>query len=138
MWLNSLSNLALAAVAFDDRQRIKEFYERLTPYAGLNTPNSIFLYNGSVAHYLGILASKLDSDTKVIRHFEQAVEANRTMALRPQLLRTQVVFAEWLKHRGGGTNKRRLKAVLDEALSSAREMKIEPLLNRAKALCNYR
>lgn len=135
MWLNSLSNLALAAVAFDDRQRIKEFYELLSPYAGFNTPNSIFLYNGSVAHYLGILASKLDSDAKAIRYFEQAIEANQRMALRPQLLRTQVVFAEWLKHRGGGTNKRRLKAVLDEALSSAREMKIEPLLNRAKALC---
>ncbi len=138
MWLNTLCNLTLAAVAFDDRQRFKDLYERLSPYADFNTPDGIFLYDGSVAHYLGILASKLDSDATVMGYFEQAIDANQRMCFRPQLLRSQVVFAEWLKAKGEKSDANRLKALVNEALESAREMKMEPLLERARAVATNR
>jgi tetratricopeptide (TPR) repeat protein len=134
MWLNSLSNLSLAAIAFDDQQTIAELYERLKPYSGFNTPNGIFLYDGSVSHYLGLLASKRDSEAKVIRYFEQAIDANQRMSLRPQLLRTQVAFAEWLNERDGRKYKSRLKALVTEARDSARAIKNTLLLQRLEAL----
>ncbi len=134
MWLNTLSNLALAAVAFDDRPRMKELYDLLSPYAAFNTPNAIFLYDGPVAHYLGVLATKLDSDAKAIQHFEQAMEADQRMGFRSHLVRTQVVFTEWLAGRQEKKHKNRLKALVKEAFNSAREMNMGPLLKRAEAL----
>ncbi len=133
-WLNTLSNLSLAAVAFDDRRTIKQLYEMLSRYAGFNTPDGAFLYDGSVAHYLAILASKLDSDAKVIQYFEQAIDANQRMGFRPQLLRSQVVFAEWLKERDQKKHNKRLETLVDRALKSAREMKMDPFLRRVEAL----
>ncbi|MBN1653725.1 MAG: AAA family ATPase [Deltaproteobacteria bacterium] len=136
MWLNTLCNMALAAVVFSDRRTIAELYEHLAPYAGFNTPDGILLYDGSVSHYLGILASKRDRETEAVRHFEQAIESNRRMGLRPQLLRTQVVFAEWLTSTSEKKHKNRLKELRAEAHDSAREMKMALLLKRIEALTN--
>ncbi len=134
MWLNSLSNLSLAAIAFDDQQTIEELYERLKPYSEFNTPNGILLYDGSVSHYLGLLASKRDSEAIVVRYFEQALDANRKMGLRPQLLRTQVAFSEWLSGCDGRKYKSRIKALVTEASASADAMKNTSMLQRLEAL----
>jgi hypothetical protein len=134
MWLNSLCNLSLAAIAFDDQQTIAELYERLKPYSAFNTPNGIFLYDGSVSHYLGLLASKRDGEANVVRYFEQALDANQRMGLRPQLLRTQVAFSEWLNERDGKKHKNRLRELVADARESAQAMKNTLLLHRLDAL----
>jgi len=137
LWLNALSNLALATIAFDDQQTMKELYERLKPYSDFNTPNSLFLYDGSVSHYLGLLASKLDSEAKVIHYFEQAIAANQRMSLRPQLLRSQVAFSEWLNAYDGKKYKSRLSALVTEARDSAQAMKNIVLLHRLETLGRF-
>lgn len=134
LWLNALSNLSLCAVAIDDRPTIEQLYELLSPYAEFNTPDGALLYDGSVAHYLAILASKLDNEPKVVQYFEQAIDANHRMGFRPQLLRSQVVFAEWLKARETRKYNKRLKVLIDEARKNALEMGMEPFLRRTEAL----
>lgn len=137
IWLNSMANLARAAVAYDDLPRIRKLYELLSPYADFNTPDGIFLSEGSVAHFLGMLAAKLKLNEKVIFYFEQAIEANRRMKAYPHLVRSQVCFAEWLAAVDPTKYLVRLKSLRDEAREGAKEMGMVSLLNRVEALKLY-
>ena len=84
-YLNTLSNIALAAIALDDRDRAEQVYALLAPYPEHNTPDQLLNDMGSVSRYLGLLAAYLGRDTRVEAHFEQAVTMNRRMNRGPQL-----------------------------------------------------
>jgi hypothetical protein len=51
-YVNALSHLSLVAVQLEDRARAERLYDLLSPYALLNTPNSMLFYEGSASHAL--------------------------------------------------------------------------------------
>ncbi len=132
VWLYTLVNRTLAALVFDDRPRIRELYELLSPYADLNTPDGLFLCEGSVAHFLGLLAAALGEDASAFRHFEQAVQANGLMGMPPHQVRSRVAFAEYLAGSGRKKDRALLKQLAGQAQDDARQMGMAPFVERAQ------
>jgi tetratricopeptide (TPR) repeat protein len=95
-YLNTLANIALAAIALDDRARAEQVYALLAPYPQHNTPDQLYNDMGSVSRYLALLAAHLGDDASVEAHFERAVAMNRRMNRGPQLARTCFEFVDWL------------------------------------------
>lgn len=74
LWLASLSYLADAAVAVDDRRAAKLLYRELLPYRGLVVQAGTFLgAYGSVDRYLGALAASTGQARDAAAHFEDAL-----------------------------------------------------------------
>lgn len=134
VWLHTLATLALAAVIFDDRPRMRELYQLLTPYADFNTPDGLFLSEGSVAHFLALLAAALGEEEETFGFFQQAMQANRCMQLFPHLVRTQIAFAEHLAKRGHKKERALLATLVEQARRAAQQMAMAPFVERAQRL----
>jgi|GEM_PF-2451956 len=94
-YLNSLVNLAIAVTKLGDLERAEQLYTLLTPYAQFNTPDGYLFDEGSVSHYLALLAATLGWHERVEAHFRSAIVLNRDMGRKPQLARTYYDFAVW-------------------------------------------
>jgi phage terminase small subunit len=92
-YLNATANLALLAIEFGDRARAERLYEELAPYPHHNTPNCLMHYEGSVSHFLGMLAAFLGRDERATVHFEGALDMNDRLSLQPQLAQTCYEYA---------------------------------------------
>jgi DNA-binding winged helix-turn-helix (wHTH) protein len=94
-YLNTLVNLAIAVTKLGDLERAEQLYTLLVPYAQFNTPDGYLFDEGSVSHYLALLAATLGWHERVEAHFRSAIVHNRDMGRRPQLARTYYDFAVW-------------------------------------------
>lgn len=94
-YLNTLVNLAMAVTRLADLERAEQLYTTLSPYAQHNTPDGYLFDEGSVSHYLALLADTLGWHERVEAHFRTAIVMNRDMGRRPQLARTYYDFAVW-------------------------------------------
>lgn len=94
-YLNSLVNIAIAVTKLGDLERAEQLYTLLSPYAQFNTPDGYLYDEGSVSHYLALLAATLGWHERVEAHFRSALVLNRDMGRRPQLARTYYDFAVW-------------------------------------------
>ena len=94
-YLNSLVNIAIAVTKLGDLERAEQLYTLLTPYAQFNTPDGYLFDEGSVSHYLALLAATLGWHERVEAHFRSAIVLNRDMGRKPQLARTYYDFAVW-------------------------------------------
>jgi hypothetical protein len=90
-----LVNIALAVTKLGDLDRAEQLYTLLSPYAHHNTPDGYLFDDGSVSHYLALLAATLGWHERVQAHFRTAIVMNRDMGRRPQLARTYYDFAVW-------------------------------------------
>lgn len=95
-YLNALANLALLAIEFRDRPRAEQLYEELAAYPHHNTPNVMMFYEGSVSHFLGVLAAFLKRSERAAGHFEDALGMNERLGLQPQLAHTCYEYARFL------------------------------------------
>jgi DNA-binding winged helix-turn-helix (wHTH) protein len=118
-YLNALANLAVLAINLGDRARAERLYELLVPYAAFNTPNIMLLYEGSVSHFLGLLAVYLKRDDTVERHFDDALAMNERLGQRPQLARTCDEYSRWLLTRGDQTAHHKAQDLHARALALA-------------------
>ncbi len=87
-WLFSLAVLAESAARLEDGDRAAILYQLLQPYTRLNASTSGAVAVGSVARYLGILATTTSRWEDAARHFEDALEMNARMGARPWLAHT--------------------------------------------------
>jgi predicted ATPase/DNA-binding CsgD family transcriptional regulator len=80
LWVASLTYLADAASAVGDRDVAELLYPELEPLTGLNVMigHGVACY-GSGDRYLGMLAATLGDAAAAERHFEAALELNRSM-----------------------------------------------------------
>ena len=95
-YLNVLANLALLAVDFADEARATRLYEALAPYPHHNTPNALMWYEGSVSHFLAVLARLLGRSERAGSHFDDALAMNEKLGLQPQLAQTCFEYARFL------------------------------------------
>jgi hypothetical protein len=133
-YLNALANLALLAIRVQDRERAALLYDMLAPYSQHNTPNCLMFYEGSVSHYLALLAAFLQRPQQARRHFEDALAMNERLDQRLQLAKTCYEYARWLfagEIKSAARLARQLKA---RAIESADAMSMTWLADQARAL----
>jgi len=87
--LGSLCQLAETVCSLRDLGRAAWLRRLLTPYAALNAVGPCLEYRGSVAHYVGLLASLLGERSEAAERFEQAQALNERLGMPLQLARTR-------------------------------------------------
>jgi hypothetical protein len=89
---------------------------------------------GSVARYLGLLASTLERWEDASAHFEAALGAHAGMGARPYVAATQLDWAQMLSARGQRGDRQIAIENASQALATASELKMASLVARAREL----
>ena len=110
------------AARLHDRERATILYEQLRPYAHLNPLASGEIAAGSVARYLGMLASTTGRWTDAARLFDDALEMNKRMGARPWLAHTQEDYANMLIARNAPGDNERSRKLLELAFATYDEL----------------
>ena len=121
-WLFCLCTLAEVAARLHDRDRAAILYEQLAPYAHLNPLASGEIAAGSVARYLGMLASTTGRWNDAARLFDDALEMNERMGARPWLAHTQEDYASMLIARNAPGDNERSRKLLELAFATYDEL----------------
>jgi len=132
-WLLFLRQLAEVCAFLHDTERAEALAALLAPYEAraLTAPGA---YWGPVSHYLGLLETILSRWDDATRHFEHALEMNRRARAWPWLARTQYEYACMLLARGAAGDQERAAVLLQQALTTAQDLGMELLIERAQAL----
>ena len=133
-YLNTLVNLAIAVTKLGDLERAEQLYTLLTPYAQFNTPDGYLFDEGSVSHYLALLAATLGWHERVEAHFRSAIVLNRDMGRRPQLARTYYDFAVWTAEQEHHDASAQAQSLAREASVHAEAIGMQWLAQLARAL----
>lgn len=125
-WIAATCLASEVCAALGDRKNADVLYNLLHPYADRYVvvgPTAACL--GSVARYLGLLASTMKRWSVADAHFQAALKANAH--IKPMLVRTQYEYASMLLKRGRKSDKRTAHALLTTALA-------EPVLSEMREL----
>jgi DNA-binding SARP family transcriptional activator/tetratricopeptide (TPR) repeat protein len=126
-WLYSMSVLAEACALVRDVESAAALYAQLLPYVGRNAASPPEGLAGSVARYLGLLASVEANWDRATSHFEEALELNGGMGARPWSARTECDYAAALMARGAPADLARAAELLEAALATSRELGLQAL-----------
>ena len=131
MWMGCMSYLSEVCTFLGDRERAAILYELLLPFDGRTVAvGAGRVCCGAFSRYLGALAATMDRCDDAIRHFEDALTMNARMGARPWLAHTQHRYACLLLARGQLADRNRALALIDSALSTARELGMQSLEER--------
>jgi hypothetical protein len=86
---------------------------------------------GSVSHALGQLAAMLERWGEAADHYEKALEGNAGLGARLFLANTQIAYARMLCQRAEPEDEGRARELIDEALSTCRELQLANLEGKA-------
>jgi DNA-binding SARP family transcriptional activator len=131
-WLFGMSLLAEAASLLGDSDSGAILYRLLVPWAAFSAADHPEGFRGSIARYLGLLATTTRSWTDAQTHFEDALAANARMGARPWLAHTQADYARMLIARDGTGDRVRARELLDAARSIYRELGMESWAARSR------
>ena len=130
-WLMAMAHAADAVGICRDTDAARLLYPRLLPHAARNVAHlGWWIYFGSCAHWLGVLAALLDEPDRARAHFEAALEMNARLGARPALLRTQLEYARFLS----ASDAPRARALLRATGSAAEQLGMIGLAAEAQAL----
>jgi tetratricopeptide (TPR) repeat protein len=132
----ALAMLAEAVHLLRDGARAAQLYPLLLPYADRNVVASWWspTYVGSVARYLGLLASTAGRPYDAAAHFEQALVANTRMGVRGQLAHTKVDYARVLLARNSPGDADTALRLVTEAGETAEQLGLVRLRERIARL----
>jgi DNA-binding winged helix-turn-helix (wHTH) protein len=133
-YLNSLVNIAIAVTKLGDLERAEQLYTLLSPYAQFNTPDAYLCDEGSVSHYLALLAATLGWHERVEAHFRSALVLNRDLGRRPQLARTYYDFAVWTAEQDHSGASAQAQSLAREASLHAEAIGMQWLAQLARGL----
>jgi DNA-binding SARP family transcriptional activator len=122
MWLASTGLLAETAGSLVDARAAAPLYERMLPFHDRVAVAYSELSTGSVARYLGLLATTLEQWDDAVRHFEHAIDVNRRVGARPWLAHTQDDYARMLRARAMSGDRENALELRAEALATYREL----------------
>jgi DNA-binding SARP family transcriptional activator len=99
-WWATVAGIVVAIHRLGDVARAKPLYELLSPYAErVCTLGQAALY-GSVAYYLGLLASTLDRTDEAVAHLQAAMARHDAIGSPPLVALAQAALATALEARG--------------------------------------
>jgi predicted ATPase/class 3 adenylate cyclase/DNA-binding CsgD family transcriptional regulator len=134
LWMASMTYLTDVCTFLGDTARAATLYQLLLPYAERTVVigNAVACY-GAMSRYLGMLATTMGHWDAAAQHFEAALAMNTRMGARPWLAHTQYAYATMLlaRHQPGDADK--ATALLDAALSTARDLGMRALEQRLAA-----
>jgi hypothetical protein len=130
-WLVTLCGLAGAAAFLEERTAAESLYALLEPHASEHA-NVVFATLGSVERYLGLLCGTLGRDEEVEYRSRRAIAANRSMGTVTWLARSQLDYIDWRLARG--TFDSECRALLRDAASSANDLGLPAVVERAEAI----
>jgi DNA-binding SARP family transcriptional activator len=133
-WLYGMSLLAETCARLDDAETAAVLYRLLLPWSAFNAVDVPEGMRGSVARYLGLLASTIERVDKACCHFEDALQMNERMGARPWLAHSQDDYARTLLARGGPGDAEMAERLLEAALSMYRELGMRGPFERARTL----
>jgi DNA-binding SARP family transcriptional activator len=133
-WLFGMSLLAETAALLGDTDSAAILYRLLNPWAALNAVDQAEGIRGSVARYLGLLATTTQRWDEAELHFEDALAMNARMGARPWLAHTANDYARMLHARNSRGDRERAQALLDSALETYRELGMDNYAAAATAL----
>jgi hypothetical protein len=127
--------LAEVCAALEDRRRAALLYEILLPASSHFVVIGFFsVFYGSVAHFLGLLASTLGLREDAIAHFEFSLRQNERVGAPPFVAQTQYEFARFLLRRGAPEDRARAESLLAEAAATAVRLELGGLQAKVSAL----
>ncbi len=132
-WLGSMALLGRVCATIGDRDRARELYERLRPYADINVtagppPFDAF---GPTAHILGLLAATFGDAEAAIAHFEKSIDLSLAMGAIPFVADGECELAKLLLARGEVERGTRL---LEKARSRAEDRGLERIAASVRAV----
>lgn len=133
-WLASLSHLALVSAQYKDVRHAELLYRLLVPYAAYNVTSGPYLYHGSVAHYLGVLATTMTEWEAAQEHFDTALAMHQRLSAEPLVAATQYAYARMLSQRSLLGDHAKACHVVDSALQTAESLHLTRLVTQARAL----
>jgi hypothetical protein len=131
LWCVTVASFANAVSFLRDRAWAQVLYDLALPYAWQNCTVGVASFNGSVSHYLGVLAGVLGRWDDAARHLEAALERHRSMRGRAFVALTQQAYSEVLAERAAPGDRERAAALEGEAMATASELGLGALDARA-------
>jgi DNA-binding CsgD family transcriptional regulator len=135
-WLVTLACLVETCVELGDVVRGATLRRLLDPYVAryVSSPESPWIVYGSVAHYLGQLATLLDDDGAAERYFATALALHERLESPPYISHTRYAWAALLAKRGVSDDADRAREMASQALTTAEELGMTRLARLARAL----
>jgi hypothetical protein len=121
IWFRTVVPAAVACARLGDPALARPVYDLLVPFAGAITGTYIG-WCGSASHHLGMLARVLGRFDDADRHFSDAEATHSRMAAPIWLARTHIEWARMLMTRRAPGDADRGRALLGQALDSARRL----------------
>ncbi len=119
LWLHGMMHYARVCTHLEAQNAAVVLYERLAPFH--NRLALGWLPHGSVALYLGLLATTLDRYDDAEAHFAEAHAMHERIGAPYSLAVTRVDWAKMLLRRNRAGDGDRARAMLEQALATARE-----------------
>jgi tetratricopeptide (TPR) repeat protein len=133
-WLTRIANLADTCAFLGDVARARELGDLLLPYAARNVVMvEGWACFGSAARSLALLAVTLGQWNEAETHFQAAIDFNSRLGARPWLARTEFSYAQMLLARPFSRDPEHAHDLLQNALTTARDLGMTTLAERAAA-----
>jgi class 3 adenylate cyclase/tetratricopeptide (TPR) repeat protein len=134
VWLAIMAGLTEVCSALGDTARAEQLYDLLLPFRQRFVIISFgFACLGSVANFLGELATVRSRWEEAGRHFDAALEMETQMGARPALARTALQYARMLLAQDRSDDRRRAHKLLAMAAETAGELGMSWLREEALA-----
>ncbi len=133
-WMAEACGYAEVAAVLEDRDAAAMLYEQLLPFENRCATVARFIFIGSVARSLGVLATALDRFDDAERHFEAAMATNRRLRARPFVAYGAMNYATMLMKRAKPGDRERALALLGEAIELLQQLPMKRFLEAAVAL----
>jgi hypothetical protein len=132
-WLYGATLLAETFAMVGDHESEANLYGLLLPYERMSVVDAPEGMRGSVARYLGVLATRIRPESAE-SHFQNALELNERMDARPWLALTQQDYAHMLLTRSRPGDEKRAERLLEDARSAYRDLGMTGHIGRARQL----
>lgn len=133
-YLFTLTRLAVGSIAIGATEYVDTLYQLLKPYPQYYAAGFTLHCDGSISHFLGMLARTLGRHREAVAHLEEALEHNARFNLKAQIVRTRCELARTLADSGARSTQRRARSLLQQALEDARKLGLQRLCGEADRL----
>ncbi|MEY2432243.1 MAG: hypothetical protein QOC92_1968 [Acidimicrobiaceae bacterium] len=133
MWLSGIAFCAHACGQLGDRAIASKLYELLAPYSGrCIAEGPTFL--GAVDRYLGVVATVSRRWDEADSYFERALGAHVALEAEGYAALTRLDWARMLLLRGWLPDRRRARALLEDAIAGGERLGAAAIVEQAKVL----
>ena len=128
-YLSTLAHLAVASIATRSLGHAEALYSLLSPYPRFHAADLSLHCDGSVSHFLGVLARSLGRTREAIGHLEDALDGNERAGFAPRAAHSAYELACTLT---GVATLKRARGLLTRAMDASHRMSMTPLARSAE------